>query len=143
MLGRAALGVRGEDAAAAWYRRASYEVIDRNWRCAEGELDVVAHSADGARPRVLRGEDPEPSMFGSPFEAVTPAKQRRVRRLAGAVAPQRAPRRGALRPHQVRRGRGDGRARRGPRGRGAPGRLLTPGRGALGPLRPGARGAGG
>ena len=38
----AALGRRGEDAAVAWYRDASYEVIDRNWRCAEGELDVVA-----------------------------------------------------------------------------------------------------
>ncbi len=45
---RAALGGRGEDAAVAWYRSASYEILDRNWRCAEGELDVVAQSADGA-----------------------------------------------------------------------------------------------
>ena len=41
---RAALGGRGEEAAAAWYRSASYEVVERNWRCAEGELDVVAQS---------------------------------------------------------------------------------------------------
>ena len=73
---RAALGGRGEDAAAAWYRRAGYEVLDRNWRCARRARRGGAQR----RPRVLvfcevktRSSD----RFGSPFEAVTPAKQRR------------------------------------------------------------------
>jgi putative endonuclease len=79
---RTALGGRGEDAAAAWYRDASYRVVDRNWRCAEGELDVVAQSADGAVLVFCEVKTRSTEMLGSPFEAVTRAKQRRVRRLA-------------------------------------------------------------
>jgi putative endonuclease len=79
---RAALGGRGEDAAVAWYRDASYEVIDRNWRCAEGELDVVAKSADGAVLVFCEVKTRSSALFGSPFEAVTRAKQRQVRKLA-------------------------------------------------------------
>jgi len=77
---RQRLGARGEDRAADWYRAAGYEVIARNWRCPEGELDLVA-----ALPGVLvfcevktRSSD----RFGAPAEAVTAAKQRRLRVLA-------------------------------------------------------------
>jgi putative endonuclease len=79
---RAVLGGRGEDAAAAWYRDASYVVLDRNWRCAEGELDVVAQSADGTVIVFCEVKTRRSERFGSPFEAVGPAKQRRVRKLA-------------------------------------------------------------
>jgi putative endonuclease len=79
---RAALGGRGEDAAAEWYRRAGYEVLDRNWRCRDGELDVVAHSADRSVLVFCEVKTRSSNRFGSPFEAVTPAKQRRVRTLA-------------------------------------------------------------
>jgi putative endonuclease len=79
---RAALGVRGEDAAVAWYRSASYEVLDRNWRCTDGELDVVAQNADGSVLVFCEVKTRSSGAFGSPFEAVGPAKQRRVRKLA-------------------------------------------------------------
>ena len=79
---RAALGARGEAAAEAWYRRASYEILDRNWRCAEGELDVVARSAGGDVLVFCEVKTRSSGSFGSPFEAVTPAKQRRLRTLA-------------------------------------------------------------
>jgi len=80
--GPAPLGARGEEAAAAWYRAASYEVLDRNWRCAAGELDVVACSADGDVLVICEVKTRSSGSFGSPFEAVTPAKQRRLRQLA-------------------------------------------------------------
>jgi putative endonuclease len=80
--GRGALGGRGEDAAVAWYHGASYEVLDRNWRCPEGELDVVARSAQGDVLVFCEVKTRSSDRFGSPFEAVTPAKQRRVRKLA-------------------------------------------------------------
>jgi putative endonuclease len=74
------LGARGEDRAADWYRAAGYDVVARNWRCAEGELDLVV-----GRPGELvfcevktRSSD----RFGVPAEAVTIAKQRRLRTLA-------------------------------------------------------------
>jgi putative endonuclease len=79
---RAALGARGEDAAVAWYRQASYEILDRNWRCAEGELDVVAYIAVDDVVVFCEVKTRSSGSFGSPFEAVTPAKQRRLRTLA-------------------------------------------------------------
>ena len=66
----------------AWYRRASYEVLDRNWRCAEGEIDIVAHSPEGDVLVFCEVKTRSSARFGSPFEAVTPAKQRRVRSVA-------------------------------------------------------------
>ena len=42
---RRSLGVAGEDAVAAWYSNAGYELLDRNWRCREGELDLVGRAA--------------------------------------------------------------------------------------------------
>lgn len=77
---RQRLGARGEDRAADWYVAAGYRVVARNWRCADGELDLVV-----ARPGELvfcevktRSSD----RFGVPAEAVTPTKQRRLRVLA-------------------------------------------------------------
>src|SRR4029077_7108486 len=38
---RRALGTSGEDAVARWYEREGYEILDRNWRVREGEIDLV------------------------------------------------------------------------------------------------------
>jgi putative endonuclease len=92
---RRALGVRGEDAAAAWYRARGYEVLARNWRCPEGELDLVV-----AGPGTIvfcEVKARSTSAFGTPFDAVTPAKQRRLRRLAGAWLRQSTVRRPSVR----------------------------------------------
>jgi putative endonuclease len=78
---RRALGARGEALAADRYRAAGYEILDQNWRCRQGELDLVVH-----RDRVLvfcevktRSSD----RFGAPIEAITRAKRQRIRVLAG------------------------------------------------------------
>ena len=86
---RLALGARGEDLAARWYADAGWEVLARNWRCREGELDLVV-----ARGRVVafcEVKTRSGTAFGTPAEAVTPAKQRRLRRLASRWLAERPP----------------------------------------------------
>ena len=77
---RQALGAHGEALVARWYERQGYEVLARNWRTADGELDLVL-----GRDRlvvVCEVKTRSSERFGSPLEAVTPRKQQRIRRLA-------------------------------------------------------------
>jgi putative endonuclease len=76
------LGRRGEEAAARWYREAGYEIVARNWRCAEGEIDLVVIDRARSQAVICEVKTRSSSAFGSPAEAVTTAKQRRLRRLA-------------------------------------------------------------
>jgi putative endonuclease len=74
------LGVHGERIATAYLTDAGLRVLDRNWRCREGELDIVAREGDAlvfCEVKTRRGAG-----FGHPAEAVTPEKQRRLRVLA-------------------------------------------------------------
>jgi putative endonuclease len=84
---RIALGHRGEDWAAKWYTDNGYQILARNWRNAEGEIDIVCGTVDEAGCTVLVVSEVKArtsNSLGHPLEAVTPAKQRRLRRLAGA-----------------------------------------------------------
>jgi putative endonuclease len=78
--GRRALGARGEALTARWYEARGYRVVSRNWRCREGEIDLVL--AHGRTVVVCEVKTRSSHAFGSPYEAVTPAKQRRLRVLA-------------------------------------------------------------
>lgn len=77
---RRALGVAGESAAAGWYESTGYAVLDRNWRCRDGELDLVL----GGSGLIVFCEVKTRSSnaYGVPASAVTPTKQRRIRHLA-------------------------------------------------------------
>ena len=77
---RRAFGQAGEDRAAAWYRARGYEVLARNWRCRDGELDLVV--GRGRTLVFVEVKARRTDRFGTPAEAVTPAKQRRLRTLA-------------------------------------------------------------
>lgn len=77
---RRTLGDAGEELVARWYEDGGYRVLDRNWRCREGELDVIV-----ARGQVLvfcEVKTRRSTAFGTPAEAVTVSKQRRIRGLA-------------------------------------------------------------
>jgi putative endonuclease len=97
---RSALGARGEDLAAAWYQAQGYEVIDRNWRSAVGELDLVARR--GRTTVFCEVKARTTSAFGGPAEAITPAKRARIRRLAAQWLAQAGRGAGAARSGPVR-----------------------------------------
>src|SRR5690349_10365598 len=74
------LGRLGEQLAAEYLQQAGLRILDRNWRCAEGELDIVA-----VERRVLVACEVKTRSglgFGSPLEAISRRKQARLRRLA-------------------------------------------------------------
>ena len=81
---RQVLGARGEDLAVAELRRQGMEVVERNWRCRLGEIDVVAIETVAGRTTVVFCEVKCRSGlgFGDPLEAITWAKLRRLRSLA-------------------------------------------------------------
>jgi putative endonuclease len=77
---RQRLGAKGEDRAAAWYREQGYELVARNWRCREGEIDLIC-AKDGTLV-ICEVKTRSSLAYGHPAEAVTPTKQRRLRALA-------------------------------------------------------------
>jgi len=74
-----AVGRYGEDVAAAHVVGRGWDVLDRNWRTRDGELDLVA--LDGDELVVIEVKTRRSIVFGYPAEAVTPRKLARVRRL--------------------------------------------------------------
>jgi len=74
------LGDRGEDAVARWYRKAGYTIVDRNWRCREGEIDVIAKR--GSTIVFCEVKSRSSDRFGDPASAVDYRKQAKVRRAA-------------------------------------------------------------
>lgn len=77
---RTEVGRRGEDAAVAYLERAGMRVVDRNWRDGRGELDIVA--IDGDTLVICEVKTRVTVAQGTPEEAVSPAKRRRLVRLA-------------------------------------------------------------
>lgn len=92
-----ALGQWGEDLAVAHLEATGATVLARNWRCREGELDVVAREPDGTLCFV-EVKTRSGTGFGEPAEAVGPVKARRVRAVACRwLAEHRPPGRSELR----------------------------------------------
>lgn len=82
----AALGMFGENRTAAYYRARGYELLERNWCCPAGEIDLVC--ARGALLVVCEVKARTGPGHGHPLEAVTASKQRRLRRLAALYLQQ-------------------------------------------------------
>ena len=110
-----AVGAYGETVAARHLAEAGLRVLERNWRCDEGEIDLVLR--DGDALVVCEVKTRTSDVCGSPHEAVSPAKLDRLRRLAHRWAAERGlqppetridvvavrlPRRGAAQVEHVR-----------------------------------------
>lgn len=76
------LGRRGEDLAADYLAGIGLVVLSRNWRCREGEVDLIA--TDGQRLVVCEVKTRSGTGYGEPSEGVTPAKAARIRRVTAA-----------------------------------------------------------
>ena len=76
------LGRYGEDLAAAHLQATGLQILERNWRCRMGEIDIVA--LDGDCLVVCEVKTRQSVTAGAPLEAVTRVKLGRLRRLAAA-----------------------------------------------------------
>ncbi len=80
MRAKDAVGAYGEQVAARHLQDAGFVLLERNWRCSEGEIDLVA--ADGGVLVICEVKTRSSLAYGDPAEAVVGAKAARLRRLA-------------------------------------------------------------
>ena len=80
MAHNAELGRRGEQLAVDHLEARGMAVIDRNWRCRLGEIDITAR--DGRDTVFIEVKTRTSTDYGHPFESITPVKLARMRRLA-------------------------------------------------------------
>lgn len=80
MRAKDAVGRYGERVAAEHLVSSGLAILDRNWRCGDGELDIVAR--DGDALVFVEVKTRSSTAFGDPAEAVSAVKAARIRRLA-------------------------------------------------------------
>lgn len=78
--GHLTTGERGEALAARYLEEQGLTVLSKNWRCREGELDLVL--TDGRALVICEVKTRTSDNYGAPAEAVDDAKAGRIRRLA-------------------------------------------------------------
>lgn len=74
------LGRHGEQLAVTYLQTEGMEILERNWRCRHGEIDIIAR--DGAALVVVEVKTRSTRSHGTALESVRPAKLRRLRMLA-------------------------------------------------------------
>ncbi|MGC8797825.1 MAG: YraN family protein [candidate division WOR-3 bacterium] len=79
-MNRMAMGKAGEAAAKRFLEKQGYKILACNYRCAYGEIDLICQ--DRETLVFVEVKTRSSSRFGSPAEAVTKSKQRRLYRLA-------------------------------------------------------------
>jgi putative endonuclease len=73
-------GKRGEDLAAASLEKAGYRILERNYRCRFGEIDIIAE--EGRVLVFVEVKCRRTELFGDPLEAVGPRKQRKISKIS-------------------------------------------------------------
>ncbi|HQJ35005.1 MAG TPA: YraN family protein, partial [Rhodoglobus sp.] len=82
MAAKDALGRRGEEIAARYLASRGLAIVERNWRCPQGEIDLIAR--DGGELVFVEVKTRSSVAYGHPLESITPVKLARLRRLAAA-----------------------------------------------------------
>ena len=73
-------GDRGEERAAAFLRKQGYKILERNYRCALGEMDIIAR--EGKTIVFIEVKTRSSDRFGPPQAAIGPQKQKRMTSVA-------------------------------------------------------------
>ncbi|KNY07133.1 YraN family protein [Microbacterium sp. GCS4] len=76
------LGRAGEERATRFLTGIGYDILDRNWRCPQGEIDIVARTRDHLA--IVEVKTRRTERFGHPFEAVDARKLGRLWQLGYA-----------------------------------------------------------
>jgi putative endonuclease len=74
-------GAFGEEVTAQYVIARGDEILDRNWRIREGEIDLVSLGSDGLF-HFIEVKTRSSLAFGHPFEAINREKAHRMQRLA-------------------------------------------------------------
>lgn len=77
---RVSLGTRGEMLACDYLCKQGYQILEKNFRCKLGEIDIVAEKT--GRLRFIEIKTRSGAGFGRPEEAVHPQKQKKLTKLA-------------------------------------------------------------
>ena len=78
--GRIQTGKRGEDIAVAYLKNRGYRIIERNYKCLFGEIDIVAK--DGDTVVFVEVKSRKSEKFGDPQSAVGREKQKKISRIS-------------------------------------------------------------
>lgn len=77
---RIALGIQGENMAARYLQKQGYTILQRNFRCRNGEIDIIC-----SREHIIIFVEVKTRIstsFGSPEEAITKTKQQHIHKAA-------------------------------------------------------------
>ncbi len=80
MMKRRETGLRGEQLACDFLNKKGYKLVERNFRCPSGEVDIIAQQGNTlvfVEVRTKKGHN-----FGSPEESITPTKMEHLRNTA-------------------------------------------------------------
>ena len=80
---RATLGQWGERVAVRFLADGGWQIIERNWRCRYGEIDLIVHDPRAGVVAFVEVKTRRTDAFGGPLAAVDHRKAARLRRLAG------------------------------------------------------------
>ena len=73
-------GILGEKLAGDFLKKRDYHILETNYRCPEGEIDIIARHKDSLV--FIEVKTRRSPAFGSPEEAITPAKMKKLRTVA-------------------------------------------------------------
>jgi len=74
------LGIEGEELAVRFLKKKGYKIVSRNFKSPVGEMDIIAE--DGGTLVFVEVKTRTDDSFGHPFEAVTPRKREKLRKVA-------------------------------------------------------------